>query len=241
MAVSLKHAFQSSVADVGGSTLIQPQAHWNAEHALTAAANSVLASGATTSVSEVTLSASNLLGRGSTGNVAPITLGTGLSISGTSLANSLPMTYPGAGIPVSSGSAWSTSKTTPSGDIVGTTDTQSLTNKTFSKIVLNDGYSEEVYDIPSSTTPAITPDNGSIQTWTLTGTSTPTAGTWLTGQSITLMVNDNTTPFTVAWTSMPIVWVGGSAPALTPSGGYTVIQLWKVGSTIYGALVGQVT
>lgn len=40
------------------------------------------------------------------------------------------MVYPGAGIAVSTGSAWGTSKTSPSGTIVGTTDTQTLTNKT---------------------------------------------------------------------------------------------------------------
>lgn len=41
------------------------------------------------------------------------------------------MVYPGSGIAVSTGSAWGTSLTAPTGTIVGTSDTQNLSNKTF--------------------------------------------------------------------------------------------------------------
>jgi hypothetical protein len=40
--------------------------------------------------------------------------------------------YPGAGIAVSTGTAWTTSKATPTGVVVGDTDTQTLSNKTLS-------------------------------------------------------------------------------------------------------------
>ncbi len=129
-------------------------------------------------------------------------------------------------------------KLLPSGDVVGTTDTQTLTAKTLSGAVLNDGYTEEVFAV-SGTTPALSPTNGSIQTWTLTGNSTPTAGTWAAGQSITLMIDDGTA-YTITWSSLAVTWKtnGGSAPTLNTTG-YTAIALWKVGTTIYGARVGD--
>jgi len=124
-------------------------------------------------------------------------------------------------------------------DETGTGSLVFATAPTLSGPTINDGYTEEVYAIPSSTTPALSPTNGSIQTWTLTGNSTPTAGTWAAGQSLTLMVDDGTA-YTITWTSVAVTWKtdSGSAPTLNTSG-YTVIQLWKVGSTIYGARVGN--
>lgn len=114
------------------------------------------------------------------------------------------------------------------------TGTQTLSDKTLNGAVLNNGYTEGVFAI-TGTTPALSPTNGSIQTWTLSGASTPTAGTWASGQSITLMVDDGSA-FAITWTSLAVTWetTGGAAPTLATTG-YTVILLWKVGTTIYGA------
>lgn len=117
-------------------------------------------------------------------------------------------------------------------------DIQTLTNKTVSGVVLNDGYTEEVFAV-SGATPALSPTNGSMQTWTLSGNSTPTAGTWAAGQSLSLMVDDGSA-YTITWTSLAVTWKtnGGAAPTLNTTG-YTAIQLWKVGTIIYGARVGD--
>ena len=96
------------------------------------------------------------------------------------------------------------------------------------------GFIETVY-AATGTTPALSPTNGTIQTWTLSGSSTPTAGTWTAGASLSLQITASTN--TITWSSMPVTWMGGTAPTLSTTV-TTNIELWKIGSTIYGALVG---
>ena len=96
------------------------------------------------------------------------------------------------------------------------------------------GFIETVY-AATGTTPALSPTNGTIQTWTLSGSSTPTAGTWTAGASLSLQITASTN--TITWSSMPVTWMGGTAPTLSTTV-TTNIELWKIGTTIYGALVG---
>lgn len=109
----------------------------------------------------------------------------------------------------------------------------------FGDLKFLNSYTELVYTV-SGTTPDLSPANGTIQTWTLTATSTPTTATaWDSGQSMTLMLDDGSA-YSVDWSSLAVTWKtdGGVAPTLNATG-YTVIVLWKVGSTIYGARVGD--
>lgn len=94
---------------------------------------------------------------------------------------------------------------------------------------------ETVYAL-SGTTPALNPTNGMIQTWTLSASSTPT-DSLNAGESLTLMIDDGTA-YAITWPSVTWKTGGGTAPTLNTTG-FTVIILWKVGSTLYGARVGD--
>jgi hypothetical protein len=111
-----------------------------------------------------------------------------------------------------------------------------LTGGTFSaEVIFQKEITETVFAITDASSVALDPINGMIQTWTLGANRTAT-DSLTTGQSMLLIVTASGSAYTMTWPTM--TWVGGSAPTLggaTP----TAIELFKVGSTLYGATVGD--
>ncbi len=107
------------------------------------------------------------------------------------------------------------------------TGTETLTNKT---IV------DTVYAL-TGTTPAVTATNGAVQTWTLSGASTPT-NSLTSGQSIILVITPGA--HSITWPS--VVWTkqggSGTLPTLY-SAGKTVVVLWMVDAVLYGSHLGD--
>ena len=113
---------------------------------------------------------------------------------------------------------------------VGLTDTQTLTNKTFT------GYTETVFAL-TGTTPSINPTNGTIQTWTLSANSTPTLAI-SSGRSVTLLIDDGVA-YSITWPS--ILWKSDSGyPPILNTTIYTIVTLWQVNAMVYGVRVGNV-
>ncbi|WNL51034.1 hypothetical protein SCREM2_gp115 [Synechococcus phage S-CREM2] len=110
---------------------------------------------------------------------------------------------------------------------------------TYKDLTLQGTIKEEVHTITWSSGFAINPSNGSFQLVTLGGSSTPTQSNWDSGESITLMIASPTTSYSISWATLSVKWAGGDAPNI-PNTGYLVVQLWKINSDIYGALVGDV-
>lgn len=89
--------------------------------------------------------------------------------------------------------------------------------------------------LTDTTTPALSAASGTLQSWTLTGNSTPT-DSLVVGDSITLHVDDGTAAYGITWPA-GMKWLGGSAPTLDPTN-ITVITLWKTSSGLNGQYAG---
>jgi hypothetical protein len=161
-----------------------------------------------------------------TGTLPVANGGTGITSLGTGVATFL-------GTPSSANLAAAVTDETGSGALVF------ATSPTLSKATLNDGYTEEVFVVTDGGSVNLDPNNGSIQTWTLGANRTPDQANWAAGQSINLHIDDGSA-YAVTWDTLDVEWKtdGGVSPTLNEDD-FTIIVLWKVGTQIYGARVGD--
>lgn len=112
----------------------------------------------------------------------------------------------------------------PSGAVVGTTDTQTLSGKTYRSVTTAMGALE------------INWASGNVFTKTLAaGGNTLTFANDTDGQTITIVLTSNGGGSTVTWPA-GVLWTGGTEPTQT-STGVDVYTLVKAGSAIYGSYV----
>lgn len=156
-----------------------------------------------------------------------LTAGTGISVSGSpitssgsiTVTNSAPMTYAGAGIAVSTGSAWGTSLTAPSGTIVGTSDTQTLTNKRITNRI------DTVADAATITPTGDSSDQYSVTALAQSATIAAPSGTPTDGQRLTIRLKDNGTGRALTWTTSSGAYraIGVTLPTTTVASKVTYV------------------
>lgn len=101
-------------------------------------------------------------------------------------------------------------------------------------IDIDGGITEEVYAAGATGTLDIDPANGTIQTVDMTGDVTFTFNNLGTGQFVTLLIK-SVGSHSVTWPTMQ--WMFATAPNLN-STSHNWVQVWKVGSQLYGSFIG---
>ena len=142
------------------------------------------------------------------------------------------------GILKGNGTSAFTAVTAPSGTIVGTTDTQTLSAKTLTNPTVTN-YVETPYSANSSTAITLDLTNGTVQIITLTGNATITMPTATSGKSfIMYLKQDATGSRTVTWST--VKWPAGTAPTITSTASkQDIFSFFADGTNWYGTTVGQ--
>lgn len=142
------------------------------------------------------------------------------------------------GILKGNGTSAFTAVTAPSGTIVGTTDTQTLSAKTLTNPTVTN-YVETPYSANSSTAITLDLTNGTVQIITLTGNATITMPTATSGKSfIMYLKQDATGSRTVTWST--VKWAGGTAPTITSTASrMDILSFFADGTNWYGAVISQ--
>jgi hypothetical protein len=118
------------------------------------------------------------------------------------------------------------------GTLVTEAGAQTLTNKTLTAAVLQDGLTIDTETANWTGAVTLDPANGLLQEITLTGNVTAVTDNLVDGESVILHVDDGSA-FTIAWPTITWISDDGSVPVLRTTGD-TVITVWKVGTTLYG-------
>jgi hypothetical protein len=98
----------------------------------------------------------------------------------------------------------------------------------------NGAIDEKVYNLTGT---AIDPSNGTIQ-YKEIGSNVTLTDSLSEGESVTVMIKSTSPNDTVTWPTTTWVNNGKTAPTII-TGDWTVVALWKVSTTLYGALVGD--
>ena len=182
-----------------------------------------------------------LIANTSANQIQELSASDNLDLTGNSIVG-LSSIAVGSGVTITDGHGFFTGIVTSTSVIVGSSVTMTESGvdvagiATFRNPVnVEDSITETVFAITDASSVALDPDNGMVQTWTLGANRTAT-DSLTTGQSMLLIVTSTGSSYTLTWPTM--TWKGGSAPTLggaTP----TAIELFKVGSTLYGATIGD--